>query len=266
GSMRPTCRAAFCWPCFRDVISDARTVPWFGDIQSPRLSLFRSHHGAGRAPHVRSLALVVARELRVHSKLPTVRRLHSPHASSPAYSPKVRAHGTGPRLALTAAPAQRGQYDWFPPAGRRQSTVRTVSAHALPRHAVRRCGRRRTVLIHPDWFPPRRRGVKGCGPRVQPAHEDPSGCAGRQGPAALHVPRAQSRDRFVESALTRYLLLGPIPIHGVRVATILRSQAEGAIDSLRGEGNLGALAVVAEEWFASSDSVFRAKASRRTFR
>src|SRR5664279_683263 len=88
---RPTRRAVSGRPCARDVISDARTAPWSVDIRSPRSSLPGSHDGAGRAPHARALARVPARELRVHSRSPTARRLHSLRESCPAHFPRVRA-------------------------------------------------------------------------------------------------------------------------------------------------------------------------------
>ena len=147
--MRHTRRAASGWPCVRDVISDARTAPWFGDIRSPRPSLFGSRDGAGRAPHGRALARAAVRGLRVHSRLPTVRKLHNPRASSPTHFPRVLARMRSPRHALRAARVPRGRHDRFPLAERRQSTFRTVSAHASPRHVARKYERHRTALIHP---------------------------------------------------------------------------------------------------------------------
>ena len=68
--------------------------------------------------------------------------------------------------------------------------------------------------------------------------------------------------RTLGSAPTPHLGLGPTPVRDVQVATILRSQAAGARDSVPDEGNRGGLVKLAEEWFSSSDNAFRAVASR----
>src|ERR1019366_2116935 len=214
--------------------------------------------GAERSRHARSPAPVAARGLRARSRLPTVRKLRSPRESFPMRFPKARAHVRGLPRALPVVRVLREQHDRFPSAARTQSTVRTVCAHALSHRAARRFETHRTALVHPGYLLPPRRGVTGYGLRVPQARADPSGCAERQGQAGLHARREQSRDRSSGSSLTLHLHRGPIRAHDVRVATIVRTQAGGATNSVLDEGSRGGLAASAVEWFSPSDTVFRA--------
>ena len=75
-----------------------------------------------------------------------------------------------------------------------RSTVRTVLRARFT--SPRRSQMRDTPYSsNPSWLvTPRRRGVTGCGPRVQPVREDPSGCAGRPGTSGSACPpRTKSR-------------------------------------------------------------------------